>query len=172
MKFQLKRLSLLLFVTFVAFSCSSDSDSDNDRFEDVPSGEIVARNMRQEALTGFSDDDRANNQQKWWTHVISDFNFSGCDDEEEDFSELSVGYFAFYPDGGLYYRSSPDGTPTYSGDWEWKNSNKNAIHLNGETSVDFEIRYLNADNVVYASYQGNSACNVVTYEQFDNPYFD
>ena len=172
MKINLTQTKLLLLtLVLCAFtSCSKDDDGGGSNLDGVPTGEIVAKELRNETLTGFSELSR-DGSQKWWKHTTSDFNFSGCGEDSEDFSEDNLGFYAFYPDGTMYTKSSIDGTPSYLQEWEWTNSNQTAIYVRGETSIPFTVTYLNEDNVVYGSNQNLGNCNIISYEQLGDPHY-
>ena len=160
-------------LAIITFSCSSDDGGDSNSIDGVPSGEIVPSEQRNEALTGFySDTPDEGETQKWWTHVISDFDFSSADCGE-DFSLEDQGYIAFYPDGDYYQKWSIDGSASQLGSWEWANSShsKITVFIDG-LEQDFTVTYLNEDNVVYGSVQSGSGCSVTTYEQFNNPHYE
>jgi len=170
MKSFFKLTKLFVAVAFVSIitSCSS-SDGDGNPFDDAPSGEIVSVEKRQLALTGFSDSPESGETQKWWTHVTSKITVNGPEECGEDVTENNLGYLAFYPDGGIYARTSRTGPITPGGFWEWANSDKNAIVTQG---INFTITYLNDTNVVYASVQSSGPCSATTYEQFNDPFSD
>ncbi len=104
--------------------------------------------------------------------LISEFNFSSeaCGD---DLSYTEMGYYAFYPDGDLYVKTSINGTPSLGGTWNWTDeSAKDEIYIYFPSlgqGQNFTITYLNEDNVVYGSIQSANGCSVTTYEQFNNP---
>ncbi len=149
-------------------SCSKDGDN-GPNLDGVPSGEIVAIEERDEALTGYSELKSTEESQKWWTHVISKFMFSSeeCGD---DVSYEEMGYYAFYPNGDLYVKTSLSGSATLGGTWNWTDeSTKNEIYVYFPSlgqGQNFTITYLNESNVVYGSVQSASGCSVTTYEQF------
>ncbi len=158
-------------LTILFLSCSKDDENDTN-LNGVPSGEIVDVEERNETLTGYSDLKDSEESQKWWTHVISSVDYSsdecGTDVEYED-----LGYYAFYPDGSYYYKSSVNGTAYEVGSWEWSDSSKEEIYVSNTTgSGNFTITYLNEDNVVYGSYQSASSCSATTYEQFNDPFYE
>jgi len=167
-----KILMAFLMVGAIFMSCSSDDSGDSGNLDGVPSGEIVALELRNETLTGFSGLSRNEGSQKWWSHTTSDFNFSGCGEEGEDYSYDGLGYYAFYPDGSMYSKSGINGTPTYLQEWEWTDSSLSAIYVRGETSVPFTVTYLNEDNVVYGSNQSvGGGCSLTSYEQLGDPHY-
>jgi len=170
-----KILVFFFMAAAILSSCSSDDSSDDgggNNLDGVPTGEIVALNLRNAALTGFSQLDRNEGTQKWWTHIISDFNYSGCGDEE-GFSQEGNGYYAFYPDGTMFEKSGIDGIPSYLQEWQWTDASLSAVYVRGDTSVPFTVTYLNDDNVVYGSNQNISgSCSIISYEQLGNPHFE
>ncbi|MBR9845152.1 MAG: hypothetical protein GYB35_03125 [Algicola sp.] len=166
---------MILFISLtMIMSCSKDDDSGNTdpvTLDGVPTGEIVARNLSNETLTGFSSSNRNEGSQKWWTHITSDFNYVDCGDDQ-DFSVEDLGYYAFYPDGTMHSKSSIDGTPNYLQEWEWTDSNLTAIYVRGDTSVAFTVTYLNDDNAVYGANQSLSGpCSIISYEQLGDPHY-
>jgi hypothetical protein len=166
MKKFVKNAALLLFVTLAFTACSSD-DGGESTLSGVPSGEIVAVAERDQALTGASE---GQGTQKWWTHVVSAFMFSS-EDCGEDFEYENQGYYAFYPNGNYYTKSSLNGTPTLVGSWEWYNSSKSKIIISNDLGEAVNtLTYLNADNVVFGTKQNAEGCKVTTYEQFNNPF--
>lgn len=171
-------MPLIAINLLLLFSCSNDEEKVvKDNFAGVPTGEIVALELRDATLTGFEASAKKNEAskgaQKWWSHVISKvtYNGSACVKKEGEVLGEKKGYFAFYPNGGLYVRSSKNGTPIRGGSWKWKSSSKNmvVVTING-VSFDNKLTYLNANNVVYASAQPHSGCTAYTYEQFGSPY--
>ena len=167
-----KLLLVLFIVTTIFSSCSKDDNQEPDNgLDGIPSGEIVARNLRNVTLTGFNELSRNEGSQKWWRHIISDFDYSGCGAEEDDYSFTDFGYYAFYPDGTMYSKQSIDGTPVYLQEWEWTSPNKTAVYVRGDTSIAFTVTYLNDDNVVYGSSQSIGGCTLVSYEQLGDPHF-
>jgi len=176
MYFAKSKLLMILFISAAIFSsCSSDDDGgdgDDINLDGVPTGEIVARDLRNEALTGFSSLTRNEGSQKWWTHITSDFNYVDCG-EDQDFSVDGQGYYAFYPDGTMHAKDGIDDTPYYLQEWEWTNNDLNAIYVRGDTSVAFTVTYLNEDNVVYGSNQNVSGpCSIISYEQLSDPHYE
>ncbi|MFC0604828.1 hypothetical protein [Winogradskyella pulchriflava] len=176
MKLNLKLPQLFIVAIFsiVAFSCSSDDgDNDSSSIEGVPSGEIVPTELRNEALTGFFSETPIDGEtQKWWTHIISNFDFSS-DECGDDFSIEDQGFIAFYPDGNYYQKFSIGGNPSQLGSWEWSNSSHSRITVYTQgLEQEFTVTYLNEDNVVYGSVQSASGCSVTTYEQFNNPHYE
>ncbi|OSY88994.1 hypothetical protein WH52_04860 [Tenacibaculum holothuriorum] len=163
-----KSIFVLLMLTGLIFSCSSDDDIASNGLEGVPKGEIVPVGERNEALTGFSGKS-INGSQKWWSHAITKVTVTGGCDGDVEVKE--TGFFAFYKDGGLYVRTTKDGTPVKGGEWKWEDDNKDAVIVtaNGNTQK-FTVTYLNSSNVVYASVQTQGPCTATTYEQFNNPY--
>ncbi|HLT52768.1 MAG TPA: hypothetical protein VKZ97_02700 [Flavobacteriaceae bacterium] len=164
---------LLLCTALVTLSaCSKDDDGDGgSNLDGVPSGEIVSAEFRNVVLTGYTDLESGEGTQRWWTHVISDFNFNS-EDCGDDFSYEDTGYYAWYPDGSYYVKTSLNGSPTQVGEWEWANSSKTRIYIynysNGSEG-EMTVTYLNDNNVVYGSYQSGGGCSLTTYEQFNNP---
>ncbi|MFY9244016.1 MAG: hypothetical protein WAO74_13430 [Polaribacter sp.] len=160
---------LLLTLAFTFSFCSGD-DSDSGQFPGVPSGEIVALELRQETLTGYSA--KGVDAQKWWTHVVSNIDISGPEDCGEGQSIRNVGYFAFSPNGDLIFRTSKNGSTTTRGTWRWGNDNKNTVYASDIGNVEFTLTYLNANNLVIASQQAAGPCSATTYEQFNDPFVD
>lgn len=159
-----------LFVLGLALttSCSKD-DGGGDKFAGVPKGEIVPVGERHETLTGFPEAEGRGgleeSSQVWWKaeKSIVDYHCGG-ESEEIDNSQENV-YYAFKNDGMIYYKIGMSGDENSHYSWEWKDNNKNAIIVHG---VEFELRELNANNVVYASYQEEEGCYAITWEQFSN----
>lgn len=159
-------IKLLFFITLTAsvlFSCSKD-DGGNDPLADVPKGEIVPVEERDQALTGFSELKNAEIQ-IWWKHIISTIDIDCGEESDYIEEELENTYFAFKPDGQIYYRQGVDGEEYPYEFWEWENADKDAIITQG---VVFELTELNDTGLVYASAQGESGCTAVTWEQFEN----
>lgn len=176
---QRKILSIFL-MSFILFSCSKEENTGSTLdLKDVPSGEIVALELRDVTLTGYSSILAAKEQkngtatvstQKWWTHVVSDikFNNSECGKEEKI---KNMGFIAFSPNGNILQKTYKDGTYAKTGSWKWTNKDKKKITVtrSGE-SREFTITYLNKSNVVYASLQTKGNCIARTYEQFNAPF--
>lgn len=166
MKKQLLLKVLFLFVLGVTFTACSSDDDGGDRFAGVPKGEIVPVGERHEVLTGYPEGEGRSIEegaQVWWSveKSIVDYHCGG-ESEEMDNTQENV-YYAFKNDGVIYYKQGVDGTEYSHLQWEWKDANKNAIMVSG---VEFELRELNQNNVVYASYQEQEGCYAITWEQF------
>ncbi len=164
-----KLLITLLFISLI-FSCSSDEDTGG--LEGVPSGEIVSVELRNVTLTGFNElsgkSNNKGNSQVWWSNATSDFKFTGSCPEDGDYEDENFntpGFFAFYPNGKMYYKSSVGGDPTFFQNWRWTDSNKTHVYVRDETDVAYEITYLNSKNVVYGSKRSEGGCTLVSYEQ-------
>ncbi len=167
-----KNTTLAIASLVILFSSCSKDDDNGSSLNGVPSGEIVAVEERDEALTGYSDLKDSQETQKWWTHVTTVVDYSS-DDCGSDVEYEEMGYFAFYPDGSYYYKSSVSGYAYAVGSWEWTDSSKEEIYVsNSSGSGDFTITYLNDENVVYGSYQSASGCSATTYEQFNSPFYE
>lgn len=168
-----KRFLVVIIVTllFGFISCSKDDDGDSSgKLDGVPSGEIVAVGLRQQTLTGFDED--GNGTQKWWTHVISSITYSSVDCGD-DVAYEDTGYYAWYPDGNYYQKSTTDGTPVLVGEWEWTNSTKTKVYIYNSSSGaegEMTVTYLNDNNIVYGSQQSASGCSATVFEQFNNPF--
>lgn len=140
----------------------------------MPSGDIVAIELRNEVLTGFTtiaNGGRVQQTQKWWKQIKSTVDYQGCEGyEDETISQTDV-YYGFKPDGTLYARS--DNTEYYHTTWKWATSKKDAIVLEEYPDVEFKMTSLNDSQVVYATFQPQgSGCNVVTWEQFGSPVLE
>lgn len=170
---------LPLFFLFTIISCSSSDSSSDDPFSNVPSGEIVPVEQRNSVLTGFDDgpSSKLNAQnddgQKWWKQVVSKITYNGCDGEEDEDITLDDTYFGFKPDGTLHVRFGQQGSTYHATDWGWADQAKSAIFLAELSGVEFSIRALNSNEVIYASSQRQSgSCTVVTWERFAQPFTD
>ncbi|WP_298555482.1 hypothetical protein [uncultured Algibacter sp.] len=179
----MKLIKYLFFVGIISFAyaCSSSSGDDDESgsgLERIPSGEIVAKELRNETLTGFSSlsgksSSKMGDTQKWWTHVTSDFSFNDndvCDEDDESYN--SQGYAALYPNGKRYQKTSKDGSPFEVGTWQWTDSNKTALHIDNETDIVFKITYLNNGNLVFGYTASQGGCTLTTYEEFNAPFFE
>lgn len=156
---------VVLAAATLFLGCSSD-DGGSSKLSGVPTGEIVAVELRDESLTGFSDGEGA---QKWWRHVISsiEYNSEDCGDSQEI---ENVGYFAFYPNGNYYQKSSIESTQQLVGSWEWKNDAKKQMYFSNQTGEgEVTLTYLNEINIVFGSSMSAEGCSVTSYEQFNNP---
>ena len=166
MKNKLKNVFVVLFFFSIFIACSGDDDSTLELIG-VPTGEIVAVELRQEVLTGFSN---GAGSQKWWTHVTSSVDFSSteCGDDQEYNNQ---GYYAFYASGEYYYKTSTNGSETLVGTWAWEDSSKSKMIISNQSgSAVNTVTYLNADNVVFGSNQSSGGCSAITFEQFNNPF--
>lgn len=152
-------------------ACSKDDDPSNDLMSKVPTGTIVPVEEREATLVGFEITDKsqlkqsAGAEQKWWEHNVSEVTFDCPDyDETDNVSETTENFFfAFKPDGVIYYKEGMDGTEYQHHSWEWASSKKEAILVEG---VSFKFTELNANTVTYASVQGEPGCQVLTWEKF------
>lgn len=176
-----KIAGILLFVSLIAISCSDDPVSSSDRGnqlpDSVPTGEIVPVEERNFVLTGFeelSGKSNAENDggQRWWRHVVTKVEYQNCPSDLQDQEvELDNVYFGFAPNGRTYQRNGPTGSPSDIWGWEWTDSSKSAVHIQGNTDIDFVITSLNNDEVVYASVQElGQGCTGTTWEQFGSPF--
>lgn len=161
-----KSVFLFLLGTALLTSCSKDDDG-GDKFAGVPKGEIVPVAQRHETLTGFAETAGRGVPKSgslvWWKQIESKVDYHCGDYEDESYAQDNL-YVAFNPDGNIYYRIGTEGEGSPYNEWEWKDSNKNSIIVDGE---EFELRELNANAVVYASYQSQSSdCYAITWEQF------
>lgn len=164
---------IVIFVAITIVSCSSNDDESSNWLDTIPSGEIIATEEREKALTGFSEDESEEELQKWWTHVVSNVEITGPEECGESIAVNNSGFIAFYTNGSIYYKSSKSGSAVYNGSWEWVDSNKDAVYVsNSLGSQEFTLTYLNEDNIVYGSQQSEGSCAAITYEEFDEPYFE
>ena len=156
---------VLLVIAAALYACGSD-DTSADPFSAVPSGEIVAVEERDFVLTGVDASARTAQTFKWWKQEISRLDFSSeeCGDDE-DLAQSDV-YYAFTSDGNIRVRQGTSGDGTVARSWEWSTTAKEAINIDGESSVDFVIRSLNESEVIYASFQAAEGCSLVTWERF------
>ncbi|WP_432670981.1 hypothetical protein [Flavobacterium sp. SM2513] len=169
MKKFVKNICLLLFVSSAFIACSSDDGGDST-LSGVPSGEIVSVELRNETLTGFSDDEGS---QKWWTHVVSSIFSSNEEECGWDTEYENQGYFAFFPDGNYYQRTSFSGSQTLVGSWEWANSSKTKISISNQTGEGvMTVTYLNDENIVFGNKQNIEGCSITSYEQFNDPIWE
>lgn len=183
----MKKLSQTICLVFslglVAVSCSSDDNGGNkDYLKGVPKGEIVPVGERFVTLTGFEEGEAGvssreasqANSQKWWKYIYGEIEYN-CEGENDVEEIEEVGYYyAFFPNGKMYYKDGISGTPYAYNDWEWADSSKSKIRISnnyGESQV-FEFTELNANAVVYASYQSYQGCSLLTWEQMGNPVYE
>lgn len=161
----MKNIYLMIFAC-VLFACGSDDGPSADPFSNVPSGDIVSIDERDFVLTGTDAQGRASQTYKWWALDVSkqDFNIEECG-EDVNLSQADT-YYAFTPDGDIRIRQGTDGDGFVARSWEWSSTAKEAINVDGITSVDFVIRALNNNEVIYASYQEAEGCSLVTWERF------
>lgn len=170
----LKKLLSLFFLAVLLISCSSNEEAEEklDNFSNVPSGEIVEANLRDLVLTGNENATSNKNIQKWWSHLTSEFIFNNEDCRNRN-NIHNAGYFAFATDGTLFVKLNKDDTASNAGGWKWTSSKKNKITIiyRSGDQQNFTITYLNENNIVYASEQSIGDCSVLTYQQFNNPFF-
>lgn len=176
----LKNIGLALFFGITISACSSSDDNNGgggnfDHFKNVPKGEIVSVEKRFETLTGHAENAVSTNStstlaadtQKWWKYAEAYFEYE-CDGEtEKDTIEEDGMYYAFYPNGRIYYKMGVTGTPIAHHGWAWVDDAKLKVRItpsDGE-SVIFEFTELNSKSIVYASYQSEQGCNVLTWER-------
>lgn len=160
-------LLLLAGAVFVTSCSKSDGGDAIDKFAGVPSGEIVAVGERNKTLTGFDEVQQkttdGDEEQKWWEQTVAKADYHCHDMEDEDLTQEGI-FYAFNPDGYIYYKVGVDGTEVRHQAWEWESDAKDAVIVQG---VSFTIRALNDGSLVYASYQEQSSdCYAVTWEQF------
>lgn len=160
----MKKLFVVLLSAIVV-ACGGDDDP--DPFSEVPSGEIVAVDDRDFVLTGEdSSSGRVEQTFKWWKQNVSKLDFSSDEcGEDEDLSQTDV-YYAFTSSGDVRVRQGSSGDGYVARSWAWSSSAKDAINIDGETSVDFELRALNNSELIYASYQEAQGCSLITWERF------
>lgn len=161
----------IFVLTMVMITACSKDDPSEDLMSTVPEGEIVPLEEREATLIGYSSSDKSqtkqvsSSEQKWWEHSVSNVTYdcSGYD-ESDNISQTSEDiYYAFKPDGVIYYKYGMDGTELEHHSWEWASSKKEAILVEG---VSFKFTELNATTVTYASVQGEAGCQVLTWEKF------
>ena len=166
MKF--KSFIYVLGLSISMWSCGGDSDSD-DPFNNVPSSEIVAFELRDATLSGSTSSSARGVAvgQKWWKQKISKIEGSGvCEDATEDITQGY--YYGFFASGEYYAKETKDGTAFRVGSWQWEDlDSKDAILIQGAT---FVLRGLNADELIIASDQSQGDCGAITWEQFIEPY--
>lgn len=175
-----KNIGLLLFFGLTLIACSSDDSKGGgspNYLENVPKGEIVPTAQRFVTLTGYEESAATKStsatalsadSQKWWKYKDAAFEYK-CDGEHEiEELEEDGSYYAFYPNGKIYYKYGVTGTPIAHHGWEWTDSSKSKIRIitNDGESVIFEFTELNSKTVVYASYQSEGNCSVLTWERF------
>lgn len=160
------KVAAILFLGFtLTTSCSKDDDGgDNDKFAGVPKGEIVPLAEREQVLTGYDGTEgRGFTEKKWWKQDVAKVDYHCAGYEDEDLGQENI-YYAFAHDGTMYYKVGVEGEAYSYNTWEWEDSDKDAIVVDG---VVFDFRELNEDTIVYASYQEqNSSCYAVTWEQY------
>lgn len=173
----LKNMGLVLFLGLTAVACSSDDNKDSgesDHFKNVPKGEIVSVEKRFVTLTGYEENTVVAKSvstlnadtQKWWKYLEAYFEYE-CDGEyEKEKLEEDGTYYAFYPNGKIYYKSGATGTPVPHHSWAWVDDTKLKVKITPSegSSAIFEFTELNSKSVVYASYQSEHGCNVLTWE--------
>jgi len=184
----LKTIGLLFSLGLVVFSCSEE---DKNYLNDVPKGEIVPVGERFFALTGYDEGstsslsmetsqvssqkaDSQTNSQKWWKYIYGEIEYN-CGGESGMETVEEVGYYyAFSPDGKMYYKDGIGGTPFAYNDWDWADNSKSKVKITDEwgDSQIFEFTELNANAVVYASYQSQPGCSLLTWEQLGNPVYE
>lgn len=179
----LKNKGLVLFLGLIMTACSGSDDNNSgggnsDHFKHVPKGEIVSVERRFVTLTGYEENTATlnavttltTNVQKWWKYVDGEIRYR-CDgkDEFEDAGE-SGDYFAFSPDGKLYYKYGKNGTPEVDSNWRWTDSSKSKIIVSteGEESMVYEFTALNPNLVVYATYLSEGNCSLLAWARFGN----
>ncbi|WP_158960314.1 hypothetical protein [Myroides fluvii] len=173
----LKNMGLVLFLGLLITACSSDdnkgSGENAEHFKNVPKGEIVPTAKRFVTLTGYEENTGRGtavatlntNTQKWWKYTDGKIIYH-CDgiDEVDDAGE-SGDYFAFSPDGILYYKYGANGTPEGDSNWRWTDSSKSKIIVSaeGEDSMVYEFTALNPNLVVYATYLTEGNCSLLAW---------
>lgn len=183
MKNLLKIIGLVSSLGLMVISCSSDDNGGNkDYLNGVPKGEVVPIGERFVTLTGYDEGSTSSslmatsqtNSQKWWKYIYGEieYNCEGENDVEE--IEEAGYYYAFFPNGKMYYKDGINGTPFAHNDWEWADSSKSKVRITDEwgDSQVFEFTELNANAVVYASYQSQQGCSLLSWEQLGNPVYE
>lgn len=170
----MKKIILIKFFALALLTvtaCSKDDESSEDLMSKVPSGTIVPVEEREATLVGFEITNKSqvkqsgDADQKWWEHNVSTITYD-CEgyDETDNLSQTSENvYYAFKPDGVIYYKQGIDGSEFQHYTWEWASSKKEAILVQG---ISFKFTELNANTVTYASVQGEAGCQVLTWEKF------
>jgi len=164
-------------MTTLFFSCSNDDDnsntlgnSENTSSDSAPVGEIVALELRNATLTGFTNLTGKNSEtQKWWKYAAHNFEFSdACFPEGEPVNnnpevapETENMYHAFYPNGKTYTKIGVNGTPQDSNTtWAWTDETQTAMYFGGNTSQALLVTYLNDDNVAYEFEFSENNCSI------------
>lgn len=187
MKTIIKGFVLSILILSLVISCS-DNPTDStttdtnqtvtDKFQGVPTGEVVSIEKRDSVLTGSNKNDSNSKTlagtaaQKWWLQKVSKIDYTSCTDYEDQDITLEDTYFAFKTSGGLYYKTGTDGSEQYATSWEWSDESKSAILLDEFPGISLEILSLNDNEVVYASSQTDGDCKVITWEQFGSPHLE
>lgn len=175
----LRKVYLLFFIGIITASCSSDDGGSNSNYlKNVPKGEIVSVGERFFTLTGFEEYAgkglETSNSQKWWKYIYGEMEYK-CDGENETGAvDSEATYFAFSPDGIIYYKFELDGMAYPHHQWEWADSSKSKVRITNEynQTLVFEFTELNPTSVIYASYQSEEGCSLLTWEQFGNPTYE
>lgn len=170
----LKTCLLLVFIGILS-SCSNDdniTEEETGILAEVPSGEIVPTELREETLVGFnfSSERMSNQNQIWWKHGITQQTYDCPSFNEEVATNTIVDsgyYYAFKPDGYIYYKNGLDGQEMQHHSWQW-NSDMSGVIINGLTT--FYFNELNPTNVVYYSVQGPEDCQYLSWELFTTDY--
>jgi len=183
MKNLLKTIALVFSLGLITISCSSDDSGGNkDYLNDVPKGEIVPVEERYVTLTGFEEGEQQTSSitttsqessQKWWKYIHGEIEYNCEGENEVETIEEAGYYYAFFPNGKMYYKIEINGTPIEHNDWEWTDSSKSKVKITniyGDSQV-FEFTELNANAVVYASYQSQQGCSLLTWEQLGDPIY-
>ncbi|WP_158960311.1 hypothetical protein [Myroides fluvii] len=169
-------LILLLGLTIVACSSSDDNGGSEDvKFlENVPKGEIVPTAQRFMTLTGYDENATTKamattafnaGAQKWWSKVKIGAVY-GTEKTEHQADYL---FWAFYPNGKIYFKYLPGDTPIEYADWRWTDSSKSKVTLSFSThdeELEYKFTELNSSGFIYAHIVSKDGFTSVLWEQY------
>lgn len=156
----------MIFFISAAVSCSDKEDIPTSGpripIEQVPSGEVIRVENREEALVGYSEDGTNELEQIWWQHEVKTISYDcPAQYEEGDNSETSMETLVAFKNDGNLYKINEEGEEEVFASWSWIND-YSGIYING---VPYQFTALNENEVVYYNFTGSDECNTLIWEQ-------
>ena len=172
------KVGLILFFGVAIIACSNSDDNggsgDAKYLENVPKGEIVPTEQRFATLTGYDENATTKltatttvnpNLQKWWSKI----KVGAVYGTEKTESKADFLYWAFYPNGKIYFKYVAEDTPIEYANWRWTDSSKSTVTLSFSThdkELEYKFTELNNAGFTYAHLISEDGFTSVLWEQY------